>query len=128
MTPVLLRGPRPTSTERLTLRTVVACACGAVVLERLMFLWQPLQPDEGGYLLAARNRHTGGEFIYGDYLVDRPPLLMLIFRLAAFFEWDRAIRVLSIPFAVGLVVATARAAYLAADPAQHGAAPLWQPR
>ncbi len=87
-----------------------------VVAVRLVYVGQPLRSDEGGYLLAARHWRSGGEFLYGDYHVDRPPLLMALFRLAAQVGDDRAIRVLAIPFAVLLVVASARAASLAAGP------------
>ncbi|MDQ3030172.1 MAG: hypothetical protein M3R09_09150 [Actinomycetota bacterium] len=114
MTAVPIRRPRLTNTPEFPSRTAVAFACAAVVTARLVFLWQPLRSDEGGYLLAARNWRAGGEFLYGDYQVDRPPLLMAIFRVAALSEWDRAIRVLAIPFALVVVVAAARAGYLAA--------------
>lgn len=97
MTPVSVGDLRAPTAMGLSVRTVVGCACGAVILARLVFLWEPLRSDEGGYLLAARNWHTGGEFLYGGYHVDRPPLLMLIFRLAALSHWDRTIRILSIP-------------------------------
>jgi 4-amino-4-deoxy-L-arabinose transferase-like glycosyltransferase len=98
-------------------RRWLLAACAAVVVARLTFLGQPLRSDEGGYLMVARQWHAGGEFLYGDYHVDRPPLLMLMFRLAAVTEWDGAIRVLSIPFALAFVLAAARAAYLLAGPA-----------
>jgi 4-amino-4-deoxy-L-arabinose transferase-like glycosyltransferase len=75
-----------------------------VVAARTTYVLQPLRSDEGGYLLVARQWHTGGEFLYGDYHVDRPPLLMGIFRVAALTDWDPMIRVLAIPFAVLLVV------------------------
>lgn len=91
-------------------RVVVLWACLAVVAARLVFATQPLRSDEGGYLFLARHWRSGGEFLYGDYQVDRPPLLMLIFRVAATTDWDGAIRVLSIPFAVLTVLAVARAA------------------
>jgi len=93
---------------------VVGYACVAVALVRLIYVWQPLRSDEGGYLFAARHWRVGGEFLYGDFHVDRPPLLMAIFRVAALSDWDRAIRVLSIPFALVAVVAVARAGYLLA--------------
>jgi hypothetical protein len=59
-----------------------------VALVRGTYVLRPLQRDEGGYLLTARQWHTGGEFLYGDYFVDRPPLLMLIFKVASLTEWD----------------------------------------
>ncbi len=96
-----------------TLRSV-ALLCVGVVALRAFYVLHPLRSDEGGYLLIARQWHSGGEFLYGDYHVDRPPLLLAIFRLAAATEWDPAIRVLTIPFAVLFVVAAARAAHLVA--------------
>src|SRR5918997_4617324 len=86
--------------------------CLGVVLVRATYVQRPLRNDEGGYLLVARHWHTGGEFLYGDYFVDRPPLLMLIFRVAALSEWDQAIRVLAIPFALVFVLAGWRAGTL----------------
>jgi 4-amino-4-deoxy-L-arabinose transferase-like glycosyltransferase len=94
----------------------VLLTCLTVALVRCVYLWQPLRSDEGGYLLAAREWRRGGEFLYGDYHVDRPPGLMLLFRVAASVEDDRAIRMLAIPFALLLVVASARAAALVAGP------------
>lgn len=96
------------------MRVRVAQVCLAVALVRLVYAWQPLRSDEGGYLLAARHWETGGEFLYGDYHVDRPPVLMAIYRLAALSDWDPMIRVVSIPFAVVTVAALARAGYLVA--------------
>ncbi len=86
-------------------RPVLLWVCLAVVLVRATYVLQPLRSDEGGYLLAARQWHSSGEFLYGDYYVDRPPLLMLIFRVAALTDWDPMIRVLAIPFALLAVVA-----------------------
>lgn len=91
-------------------RAVLLAACLAVVAARSVFVTQPLRSDEGGYLLLARHWRSGGEFLYGDYHVDRPPLLMVIFRVAALSDWDGAIRLLSIPFAVVTVLAVAHAA------------------
>jgi hypothetical protein len=95
-------------------RVVVSRAGAAVVVARLVYLWPPLHSDEGGYLFVARHWRAGGEFLYGDYHVDRPPLLLAIFRLAAVSDGDRAIRVLAIPFVVVAVLAMARAGFLAA--------------
>lgn len=108
------RPARRTPRDSVGVRRWVAYACVVVVLVRLIYVWQPLRSDEGGYLLAARHWRTGGEFLYGDYHVDRPPLLMSIYRLAALSDWDPMIRALSIPFAVVAVAALARAGYLLA--------------
>jgi hypothetical protein len=91
--------------------------CLGVVLVRLTYVRHPLRTDEGGYLLIARQWHSGGEFLYGDYYVDRPPLLMLIFRVAALTEWDPMIRVISIPFVLLFVLSAWRAGQLLAGPA-----------
>ncbi len=79
-----------------------------VVLARLVHAGLPLRPDEGGYLLIARHWAPGsGEFLYGDYHVDRPPLLMLFFRWAALWDSDAAIRLIAVPVVVAAVLAVA---------------------
>jgi 4-amino-4-deoxy-L-arabinose transferase-like glycosyltransferase len=103
------REPVPTTTRRF-----LWLLCLAVVLVRATFVPRPLRNDEGGYLLIARQWHSGGEFLYGDYFVDRPPLLLLIFRTAALTDWDQAIRVLAIPFVLLFVLAGWRAGRLLA--------------
>lgn len=112
-----LEASHPDSVRRsrkLRTRAVVGWTCLAVVAVRLVFVTQPLRSDEGGYLYAARHWGSAGEFLYGDLHVDRPPLLMMIFRLAALTEWDGAIRVLSIAFTVATVLGIARGAFLLA--------------
>ena len=42
---------------------------------------KPLGPDEGGYLMVAR-QWSPGSSLYGNYWVDRPPLLVELFSLA----------------------------------------------
>jgi hypothetical protein len=80
----------------------------AVVLARLVHAGFPLRSDEGGYLLVARQWAPGpGEFLYGDYHVDRPPLLLAFFRLAAAWETDAAIRLVAVPVVVVTVLAVA---------------------
>lgn len=102
--------------ERVTTR-VLLWTCVAVVAVRTIFVFHPLRPDEGGYLLAARHWAPGrGEFLYGEFHVDRPPALMMFFRLAALWEADAAIRVITIPVVVVIVLAIAYAARLVAGP------------
>jgi 4-amino-4-deoxy-L-arabinose transferase-like glycosyltransferase len=98
-------------------RRFLALLCLGVVLVRATYVPRPLRNDEGGYLLIARQWHTGGEFLYGDYFVDRPPLLLLLFRVASLTEWDQAIRVVAIPFVLLFVLAGWRAGSLLAGPA-----------
>ncbi len=112
-----VRDPEPAPFPRSPARRFLVPLCLAVALVRATYVLRPLRNDEGGFLLVARQWHTGGEFLYGDYFVDRPPLLMLVFRIAALTEWDQAIRVLAIPFVLVFVVAGWRAGTLLAGPA-----------
>jgi 4-amino-4-deoxy-L-arabinose transferase-like glycosyltransferase len=49
---------------------------------RLPLLRQFAFPDEGGALLVARSWHSGGPGLYGSLFLDRPPLLLLFWRVA----------------------------------------------
>ncbi|MCW2865819.1 MAG: hypothetical protein JWR20_7, partial [Marmoricola sp.] len=71
---VRLRAPRDT-------RRWVWLVAGLTALLRLPFVGAPLSPDEGGFLLVAGAWHRGTS-LYGDLWVDRPPLLLAIFRVA----------------------------------------------
>jgi hypothetical protein len=104
----------PARRGRTTTRRFLVLLCLGVVLARTTYVPRPLRNDEGGYLLVARHWHTGGEFLYGDYFVDRPPLLLLLFRVASLTEWDQAIRVIAIPFVLLFVLAGWRAGSLLA--------------
>ncbi|WP_296605151.1 hypothetical protein [Nocardioides sp.] len=68
-------GDRRWATSGLLLAAVVAVAAWLPFLER------PLSPDESGFLLLAQHWHHGSS-LYGDYWVDRPPLLLWLFSLA----------------------------------------------
>ena len=61
---------------------VIAIALVAV-LARLPFLASDPSRDEAGFLLVGQQWHSGGSSLYGNYWVDRPPLLITIFRAAA---------------------------------------------
>ena len=50
---------------------------------RLPLLGRTATPDEAGFLLVGGQWHPGGTSLYGNYWVDRPPLLITVFRLAA---------------------------------------------
>ncbi|WP_104523494.1 hypothetical protein [Blastococcus atacamensis] len=116
MTSPAVRDREPAPSPGSSARRLLVPLCLVVVLVRGTYVLRPLRNDEGGYLLIARQWHTGGEFMYGDYFVDRPPLLMLIFRIASLTEWDQAIRVLAIPFVVVFVLAGWRAGTLLGGP------------
>ncbi len=59
----------------------VGLAAAVAVAAWLPFLRVPLSPDEGGFLLLAR-QWSPGSSLYGDYWVDRPPLLLWLYGLA----------------------------------------------
>ncbi len=84
-------------------RAVVPCLAVVAVVVRLPTLHAPLSSDEGGFLLVASQWHAGTS-LYGDYWVDRPPLLIAVFALA---------HVLGGPVALRLVGCVAAAAVVA---------------
>ncbi len=69
--------------ELLTRLPVVWLIALAAVCLRMPLLGRPPTPDEAGFLLVGGQWHAGGTSLYGDYWVDRPPLLITIFRLAS---------------------------------------------
>lgn len=69
--------------SRLTTRPTLAVTCLGLlaVLAWLPVLRSSPSPDESGYLMVAAQWHAGSS-LYGDYWVDRPPLLLMIYSLA----------------------------------------------
>src|SRR6476620_8241794 len=59
--------------------TLGGCLLIAVLL-RVPWLSVPLGRDEGGIALLAQHWHGGS--LYGEYWLARPPLLILLFKLA----------------------------------------------
>jgi len=88
-------------------RVALALACAAVLL-RLPYLLAPEGSDEGGYLAVARQWHPGPS-LYGHYWVDRPPLLVALFQLAAALGGLPALRVLGALCAAVAVLGVAEA-------------------
>lgn len=89
-----------------------------VALARLPFIRSPLSPDEGGFLLVA-SQWSPGTSLYGNYWVDRPPLLVAFFAVAD--QWGRlgigpavALRALGIGLAMASVALAARLGTLVA--------------
>jgi hypothetical protein len=97
------------SVPRTSRRFVLGIVLGVLVL-RAGYVVGPLFSDEAGYLLVARDWHAGGPNLYGHYFVDRPPLLIALYRVAALTGWAPTIRLLATAFAVLLVVSAAWAA------------------
>ena len=84
MTSTLDRSPARPGRSRWRVRStplvwVIALTAVAV---RLPLLARPPSPDEAGFLLVGSQWHSGGTSLYGDYWVDRPPLLITIFQAA----------------------------------------------
>jgi hypothetical protein len=98
------------SWHRVSSRRFVGLVAGVVALVRLLTLVGPLHPDEAGYLLVAQGWRAGGPNLYGHYFVDRPPLLIALYRLAVLTGWPTTIRVLASISAVLFVLAAAWAA------------------
>ena len=76
-------------------------------LARLLFVARPATPDEGGFLVVASQWHVGGTSLYGDYWVDRPPLLIGLFRLADLTGGLTALRLIG-ALAAAVTVGAAR--------------------
>ena len=96
-----------------SLRWTVIGAVVLTVAAHLMFLGTTPGADEGGYAVVARYANDPGPFLYGPTFVDRPPLLILLFKLAACLGSQGA-RIVATVAATLCVLAAARAAYLIA--------------
>jgi hypothetical protein len=82
---------------------VLAGALVAVAV-RLPYLGAPLGSDEGGFLLVASQWRGGGTSLYGDYWVDRPPLLIGFFAAADQLGGSTALRLMGCGLAFSVVV------------------------
>lgn len=83
------------------------------------FLWRPLSPDEGGFLLVA-SQWAPGTSLYGDYWVDRPPVLIGLFALADGLGDPWALRLLGTLAVVATVLLAAVVGRLAAPGTRTG--------
>jgi hypothetical protein len=91
----------------------------AALLGWLPFLWRPLSPDEGGFLIVA-SQWSPGSSLYGDYWVDRPPLLIGLFALADGVGDPWALRLLGGVAVVATVLLAALVGRLAAPATRIG--------
>jgi len=83
---------------------LIAIALSAAL--RLPFLTSPLSADEGGFLLVADQWDNGGDSLYGDLWVDRPPLLIVVFKLAVWLGGSiPVVRILAFVFACVTITA-----------------------
>jgi hypothetical protein len=82
--------------------TLAGCILLALLL-RVPYLATPLGRDEGGLAYMAQHWGSGSGSLYGDYWVDRPPLLLMLFKVAV-LGGAGGVRVLGAVAAVALVV------------------------
>ena len=97
----------PERVERIQVPWGAAVAVAALVIGRLLYLHEHLRPDEGGYLAVGAQWHSGGSSLYGNYWVDRPPLLITIFAFAARLGGAVPLRLIGLGAAVVTTVAIA---------------------
>ena len=76
------RAALPRWPDRRITGAVVLAAVALTVLLRLPYLTVPFGPDEGGLSFIARQWGSGHGSLYGAYWLDRPPLLLALFKLA----------------------------------------------
>jgi 4-amino-4-deoxy-L-arabinose transferase-like glycosyltransferase len=84
----------------------IALGVAVAVALRAPWMGTPLGRDEGGVALIALAWHHSGPFAYGPYFLDRPPLLVGLYRLAALADGGSGVRVLGALAAAGAVVLT----------------------
>lgn len=103
------RSPRVDTAHQLERYAVPVIALVAVLV-RLPFLASDPSRDEAGFLLVGQQWHSGGASLYGDYWVDRPPLLITIFRVAAQLGGLVPLRLIGCLATVLIVLGTAHVA------------------
>src|SRR4051812_16488451 len=62
--------------------TWIALGAAVAIALRMPWLNAALGRDEGGVAYVAQAWHHGGAFAYGPYFLDRPPLLVGLYRIA----------------------------------------------
>ena len=98
----------------LPIGVTVAVVAVATALLRLPFFSRQEYPDEGGLLLVASQWSNSGPGLYGHLFVDRPPGLLLVFRLAALTGDFISLRALGLLLVVATVVLAGHAGRLLA--------------
>lgn len=94
-------------------RWTLAAVLALTVVLRAPYLGTPLGVDEGGLAFIADNWGAHGGSLYGAYWLDRPPLLLLLFKVAA-LAGAAGVRALGALAGIALVVAVALLARLVA--------------
>jgi hypothetical protein len=89
-------------------RAALGLSIVVALLLRVPFFTMALGVDEGGVAFVAKQWTRHGTSLYGDQWLDRPPLLVLLVRVAVSGgAGDAGVRVLGAIAAVGLVVVAA---------------------
>jgi 4-amino-4-deoxy-L-arabinose transferase-like glycosyltransferase len=91
--------------ERRRTQLVLAAALLVCLGLRLLYLRFPLGVDEGGVAFIARAWGTGHGSLYGAYWLDRPPLLVALYKLAL-VAGPTGLRLLGALAALALVATT----------------------
>jgi hypothetical protein len=116
-------GPTPHRLVRHALPVGVVVLGLAVVLDRLPSIARAASPDEGGFLLIG-SQWGPGTSLYGNYWVDRPPLLIGIFGAAAHLGGVVPLRVFGI---LDVVLSIALSAILTRSVTSSKGARVWVP-
>lgn len=93
----------------------VVIAAVVAVLLRVPFVGRSAFPDESGFLMVARDWHSGGSTLYGDMWLDRPPLMVAFWWLADQLGGVEAARWLGCLIVAGTVIAAGWAGWLIAE-------------
>ncbi len=108
------RGPSPSGRRRVTVAGLTGIVTVAVLL-RLPLLRVPLDPDEGGYAFIARRWAEGGRLYSPAAWVDRPPGLLVAFRVVGAVSYSPlGLRAAAVVAAVLVALASASAAWAVA--------------
>lgn len=105
-------------------RHAVVVLAGVAVLARLPFLDHAPGRDEAGYLMIGQQWQHAGTSLYGNYWVDRPPLLITIFRFAGLAGGIVPLRLVGCLAAALLVLGAAHVARRLGGPRAAGWAAL----
>src|SRR5256885_1386596 len=82
-----VRHSGPRRLGRRTAGWLIALASLAAVLLRIPYVKVPSDTDEGGFAYVA-HRWSQGAHLYQDVWVDRPPLLLAVFRWATAIAYE----------------------------------------
>ena len=118
--PAPVAGPRAVgSASRWQVLGPVAAAVVGSIVAWGTYYDKPLGNDEGGYLMVAR-QWSPGSSLYGNYWVDRPPLLIELFSLAG---GPLGLRLIGLCAVLTSVLLAARVGRLVTP--GYGRAPAW---